>query len=128
MNQLIIDFARQGKYIGAVCYGVSVLAWARIDETSETSFIDGRTVVAWSGSDPGFQIGDQHFPDGTVPTRLQIEANGATMLISASVGDPLAFEDDVIVDGNIITAENFLSTQLFGAVLANAIKESQLTR
>ncbi|MBI5759948.1 MAG: hypothetical protein HZA46_15630, partial [Planctomycetales bacterium] len=29
VNELINDFARQNKYIAAICHGVSVLAWAR---------------------------------------------------------------------------------------------------
>jgi len=34
VNQLITDFVHQGKYVTALCHGVSVLAWARVDGQS----------------------------------------------------------------------------------------------
>ena len=54
-------------------------------------------------------------------TRDQIEANGARQVSSGSIGDPTTVEDDVIVDGNIITAENYDSAYAFGAVLAEQV-------
>jgi putative intracellular protease/amidase len=118
VNRLIKEFSAGGKPVGAVCYGVSVLAWARVDGTSP---IAGRTVSAFAGGAPGFRFEGQEYPDATVPVRWQIEANGATMPLSAALGDPLTAEDDVVVDGHIITAENYDSAARFGRAVRDVI-------
>ncbi|MCA9062786.1 MAG: DJ-1/PfpI family protein [Planctomycetaceae bacterium] len=112
VNDLINDFVEQDKYVAAICNGVSVLAWARVDGVSP---IAGHTVSAWADTLPT--------ADGGVTqiTRSQIEANGATQVVSGSVGDPTTATDDVIVDGNIITAENYDSAYRFGEVLAGQL-------
>jgi len=114
-NRLINDFVAQDKYVTAICHGVSVLAWARVDGVSP---IEGRTVSAWASSAPSA---------GGVSrlTRDDIESNGATMVASGSVGDPTTATDDVIVDGRIITAENYDSAALFGATIAELVSDRQ---
>ncbi|PQO44102.1 DJ-1/PfpI family protein [Blastopirellula marina] len=114
-NNLINDFVAQDKYVTAICHGVSVLAYARVDGASPLA---GRTVSAWGETAPS--SGGQ-----TVTTRSQIEANGATMVDSSSVGDPATATDDVVVDGRIITAENYDSAALFGSVIADLISEEE---
>ena len=69
-------------------------------------------MVAWAGTAPGSNVANS----GT--TRWHIESNGATMLASRSVGDPTTAADDVVIDGKIITAENFDSARRFGQVIA----------
>jgi len=110
-NTLIGSFVDQDKHVAAICHGVSVLAWARVDGTS---LLDGVTVSAWANTSPG---SDTQFDT----TRSEIEANGGTMVASGSVGDPTTVADDVIIDGNIITAENYDSAAYFGQVLASEI-------
>ncbi|MCC9606476.1 hypothetical protein LOC68_17670 [Blastopirellula sp. JC732] len=114
-NNLINDFVAQDKYVTAICHGVSVLAYARVDGASP---IAGHTVSAWGETAPSAG-------GVTVTTRSQIEANGATMVNSASVGDPTTATDDVVVDGRIITAENYDSAALFGSVIADLISEEE---
>lgn len=118
-NDLIQQFLQQKKVVGAVCYGVSVLAYARVDGSSP---IEGRTVTGWNGAAPGFHLDGRFYPAGTVPARWQIESHGATMALSHAVGDPQTSEDDVIVDGNIITAENFRATARFAEQLAHKLR------
>ncbi|TWT38707.1 hypothetical protein [Blastopirellula retiformator] len=113
-NLLINDFVAQDKYVTAICHGVSVLAYARVDGASP---IAGHTVSAWGQTAPSAG-------GVTVSTRSQIEANGATMVDSSSVGDPSTATDDVVVDGRIITAENYDSAALFGTTIANLISEA----
>jgi putative intracellular protease/amidase len=117
-NRLINDFIDQDKYVAAICHGVSVLAWARVDGVSP---LRGRGVVAWAGGGPGYRLGGRDYPDSRVPLRWQIEANGGRMPLSAAVGDPISSVDDVIVDGRIITAENYASATWLGRVLARLI-------
>jgi putative intracellular protease/amidase len=112
VNNLIGDFVRHDKYVTAICHGVSVLAWARINGTSP---IAGRTVVAYAGSAPASNV------PGSNTTRWHVETNGARMLTSRSVGDPTTATDDVVVDGRIITAENYDSARRFGQIIAQRL-------
>ncbi|WP_094414497.1 DJ-1/PfpI family protein [Rhodopirellula sp. MGV] len=115
VNDLINDFVEQDKYVTAICNGVTVLAWARVDGVSP---IDGHTVSSWAGTLPNADGGQ------TQVTRDHIESNGATQVASGSVGDTSTATDDVIIDGNIITAENFDSASAFGAVVAEQVIEA----
>ncbi|MCA9065631.1 MAG: DJ-1/PfpI family protein, partial [Planctomycetaceae bacterium] len=114
VNSLINDFVEQDKYVAAICNGVTVLAWARVDGQS---LLDGHTVSAWGDTLDTANGGEIQV------TRDQIEANGAIQVSSGSIGDPTTAEDDVIVDGNIITAENYDSAYAFGRVLANLLSQ-----
>jgi putative intracellular protease/amidase len=116
-NELINDFVEQDKYVAAICHGVSVLAWARVDGVSP---IAGRTVSAYGLSAPDYFDADgQYNSGGQHDTRWHVESNGAAMVASGSVGDPATAADDVIVDGKVITAENFDSALLFGRTIAD---------
>ncbi len=115
VNDVINDFVAQGKYVTALCHGVSVLAWARVDGVSP---VEGRTVSSFAGAAPR--------ADGiSGTTRDQIEANGATVIASRSIGDPTTSADDVVVDGMIITAEDYDSAYAFGAVIAERVAEKE---
>lgn len=118
VNLLINDFLAKQKPVAAVCHGVTVLAWARVNGVSP---IKGRIVAAWAGGGPAYRLDGQFYPDSAVPDRWQIETNSGIMPLSASINDPLTSEDDVIVDGNIITAENYTSAPELARVLANAV-------
>ena len=48
-NRLIGDFVRQDKFVGGICHGVSVLAWARVDGRSPLA---GKRAVAPQRSGP----------------------------------------------------------------------------
>ena len=115
VNDLINDFVEQDKYVTAICHGVSVLAWARVDGAS---LLEGKTVAAWAGSAPS---SDTNFNT----TRTAVEANGGTMVASGSIGDPNTATDDVIVDGRIITAENYGSAAMFGRVLGDLVSDPE---
>ena len=115
VNELVNDFVAQDKYVAAICHGVSVLAYARVDGVSPLA---GRVVTAWAGGGPGFKLDGQSYPDVAVATRWHIEKNDGSMPLSASAGDPLSVADDVYIDGKIITAENYDSARLFGQTIA----------
>ena len=113
-NDLINDFVAQDKYVAGICHGVSVLAWARVDGASP---IAGKTVSAYGQSAPGFGGATQD----QLTTRWHVESNGARMVASGSVGNPYTAADDVIVDGKIITAENYDSALAFGRTIADQL-------
>jgi putative intracellular protease/amidase len=82
----------------------------------------GKTVSAYALSAPGFVDASGSASTTTQQTtRWHVEANGATMVPSRSVGDPYITADDVIVDGRIITAENYDSARFFGRTVAAAV-------
>ena len=119
VNRLVKAFDVADKPVAAICHGVTVLAWARVDGVSP---LQGHTVVATPGGMPGFRSGSLDFADAQYPARWQIEANGATMLTAGSIGDPLSAADDVVVDGNIITAENDDSADRFARQIALSVR------
>jgi putative intracellular protease/amidase len=118
VNRLVNEFLAEEKRVAAICHGVTVLAWARVDGTSP---LKGRVVVGPGGGTPGFRYGGSHYPNAEMPMRWQLELNGATQLTSASVGDPLSTTDDVWVDGRIITAENVAAASRFAEVIGQAV-------
>lgn len=121
VNRVIGDLLAQNKPVAAICHGVSVLAWARVDGTSPLS---GRTVTGYPWGGPGFRMRGVDYADGAVPTRWHVEMNGALMVPSESVGDPATASDDVIVDGRIITAQDWASAPAFGRAIAAEVKRS----
>lgn len=118
VNRLIGEFTAADKPVAGVCHGVTVLAWARVDGASP---LNGRVVVGPAGGTPGFRLRGVDYPDAEQPARWQIDMNGATMLTSASIGNPLSAADDVWVDGKIITAQNFESAGRFAELIAQSI-------
>ena len=113
-NRLINDFISQDKYVGGICHGVSVLAWARVNDRSP---LVGKHVVAPQINGPaGVYNGQQAQP----PSRWNAEQNGAQLAAARSVGSPSP-EDDVMVDGKILTAEDDHAARHFGAVLARLL-------
>ncbi|MCB1052054.1 MAG: DJ-1/PfpI family protein [Acidobacteria bacterium] len=112
INQLIGAFLAEDKPVAAICHGVSVLAWARVDGVSPLA---GRTVTAYSGTSPNFRLEGTYYRNPL--TRWHIEQNYGNMVASGSVGDPNTVADDVIVDGRIITAEDWRAGWQLGQVV-----------
>lgn len=120
VNDLINEFVAQDKYVAAICHGTTVLDWARVDGVSPVNgkhvsvpFI-GSPAVNYQGVDYGYyQLGQYE----------QAVANGAIAnTASGQYGDPGTVADDVVVDGKIITAENYDAALQFGLRIAQEIK------
>jgi putative intracellular protease/amidase len=118
VNRLIKAFTQLDKPVAAISHGVSVLAWARVEGVSP---LKGRVIVGPAGGTPAFQLGGIVYPDAEQPMRWQTEFNGAIMLTSGSIGNPLSTADDVVVDGKIITAENYDSAARFAEIIAQSV-------
>ncbi len=121
VNQLIGAFLAQNKHVAAICHGVTVLAWARVDGVSP---ISGRHVaVPTTVSSPDqFYAGQWRSGGYMLGQYDQVIANGGLASnVSGSIGNPSTAADDVVVDGRIITAENFDSSRQFGLVIAQQV-------
>jgi putative intracellular protease/amidase len=119
VNELIGDFLAQDKFVTGICHGVTVLAWARVDGTSP---LDGKTVsVPWIGS-PGTMYQGVWYNNFELMQYPQVTANGATAnTVSGQYGNPHTVADDVVVDGRIITAENYDAALQFGTIIAQHV-------
>lgn len=119
VNRLIAGFLAEGKPVAAVCHGTTVLAWARVDGVSPLA---GRRVsVPFIGSPAAFYE-DRWYGDYELSQYEQVVANGGIAnVVSGQYGDPATATDDVVVDGRIITAENYDSARQFGRVIAKQV-------
>ncbi|MDA1166121.1 MAG: DJ-1/PfpI family protein [Planctomycetota bacterium] len=117
-NKLLNEFIDQDKYVGALCHGISVLAWARVDGKS---ILAGRRSVGSPRQSPsGIYNGQQ----GQPLSRWNAEVNGARLTPIRSIGDRSTSADDVVVDGKLITGEDDNSARLFGETLATLLTGS----
>lgn len=115
VNKLIGEFVKEDKYVGALCHGVSVLAWCRVNGKS---VLDGRRAVASPRKSPS---GVYNGRRGQPLSRWNAEVNGARLRPARSIGDPRTSADDVMVDGKFLTGEDDNSARLFGATLAKLL-------
>ena len=119
VNGLINEFLAEDKYVTGICHGTTVLAWARVDGVSPLNgkhvsvpYI-GSPAVNYNGVDYGYyQLGQYE----------QAIANGAIAnTVSGQYGNPNTVSDDVVVDGLIITAENYDAAFSFGTIIAQQV-------
>lgn len=123
VNDLINEFVERDKHVAAICHGVTVLAWARVDGES---VLHGKKVAASVNGSPATYYLDRWYADNELSVYEQVVDNGGfANPYSGEYGDPSTAADDVIVDGRIITAENYDSAFLFGRVIAIQILKSR---
>ncbi|MDX2226645.1 MAG: DJ-1/PfpI family protein [Verrucomicrobiae bacterium] len=120
-NDLIAAFVAEDKIVSAICHGSASLAWCRVGGVSP---LKGRKVVGYQGGGPGYTLAGKDFADNQQPTRWHITENGGNWLPANSVGDPSTDADDVVVDGRIVTAQNYNSARRFGEELVAVLQKS----
>ena len=132
VNDLINEFVADDKYITGICHGTTVLAWARVDGVSP---LNGKVVsVPYIGS-PAVNYNGYDYGNYELGQYEQAVANGAIANTSpGQYGVAGTASDDVVVDGRVITAENYDSALEFGRIVAeqviaaaeeNAVPENQ---
>lgn len=124
VNNLIGEFDASEKYLGFICHATTIAAWSRVNGVS---LIAGKQVsVPYIGS-PGVTYNGIDYADMALGQYEQAVANGAFPNIApGQYGTAGTATDDVVVDGRVITAENWDSALQFGetiAVLVNAAAE-----
>ena len=120
VNDLINDFVDQDKFVAAVCHGVTVLAWARVDGVSPLA---GKQVAQPFGGGPAVSWQGSFFGYFALEDSVQVAANGGIPSSQSGIrgADPVGYQDDVVVDGKIITAENNFTALAFGHTLGQEI-------
>ncbi len=114
-NRLINQFIAANKPVCAVCNGVSVLAWARVDGKSP---LNGKKVCAPTIPAPPGTYPNLRTPP---PNRWHAETNGATVQAAGAIGRANTAEDDVQIDGKIITGQDDTSAREFGRQIAKIL-------
>ncbi len=115
-NRLINEFVAADKHVAALCHGVSVLAWSRVNGRS---LLAGRRATGPTRQGPaGIYNGRRDQPS----SRWNSEANGARMVPPNSVGNPQTAADDIVIDGRILTGQDDISAREMGRQLATVLK------
>lgn len=119
VNQLINEFEAADKYLGFICHATTIGAWSRV---GGNSLFDGKQVsVPYIGSPAVFYDG-VWYGDMQLGQYGQAIANGAIAnTVSGQYGNPANAFDDVVVDENLVTAENWDSAALFGTTIAQLV-------
>lgn len=118
VNRIINEFVQQNKYVCALCNGVSVLAWSRVDGKS---LLAGKRVCAPVREAPaGIYNGRPTQPS----CRWHPESNGAILSPAGVIGQPGTSVDDVLVDGKIITGEDDPSAREMGRRIVQVLQGS----
>lgn len=115
-NRLINEFVAADKHVAALCHGVSVLAWSRVNGRS---LLAGKRATGPTRQGPA---GNYNGRQGQPPSRWNSEANGARMVPPNSVGNPQTAADDVVIDGKLLTGQDDISAREMGRQLAAALK------
>lgn len=115
-NRLINAFVEQDKYVCALCHGVSVLAWSRVNGRS---LLAGRRATGPTRQGPA---GIYNWRQAQPSSRWGSEQNGARMVAPNSVGNPGTAADDIVIDGKIMTGQDDISAREMGRQLAKQLK------
>ena len=121
VNRVINEFVKQDKFVCALCNGVSVLAWARVDGKS---LLAGKRVCAPVREAPP---GTYNGRPGQPSCRWHPESNGAILSPAGAIGQPGNPVDDVLVDGKIITGEDDVSAREMGRRIVEVLTKDQPT-
>lgn len=120
VNNLINEFLSDDKPVAAICHGVTVLAWARVDGVSP---IAGKNVAVphLEGTPDQWYNNDWRNGGYLDGQRQQVLDNGGLPTAYSGAHGLPGTADDVIVDGQIITGENPDSASLFGQTIGDEV-------
>ena len=119
VNDLINEFEASGKYLGFICHATTIGAWSRVDGNS--LFAGKQVSVPYIGS-PAVQYNGLSYGNMQLGQYEQAVSNGAIANTApGQYGNPANAFDDVVVDGQLVTGENWDSATLFGATIAQLV-------
>lgn len=119
VNNLINEFLADDKQVAALCHAVTVLAWADVGGASPLA---GKHVATPFIGSPIVNYNDTWYGYFELSQYEQLVTNGAIPTpVSGGIGDLTTVEDDALVDGLIITGENYDSALYFGQLVAQEV-------
>ncbi len=112
LKQLLEDFNRQNKFIGAICHGAAALVSP--ENSLGEPLVKGRKLTAFSNA-------EEHVwgMAGIVPFLLESEL----ISLGAHYSKGQNFESHIVIDGNIITGQNPASSKEVARKLLASVKE-----
>lgn len=119
LHQLIADFYEQGKVVGMLCHGTSLLLWSRLRDG--TLLADGKTWTGYSDAEEEMNNAAAGFTlnDYTIETEAQKNPN-----TTFEVAGPL--EPFAIRDGRLVTGQQQHSSALFSQLVIEALSETDV--
>lgn len=117
LHQFIADFYEQGKVVGMLCHGTSLLLWSRLSDG--TLLADGKTWTGYSDSEEEMNNAAAGFTlnDYTIETEARKNPN-----TNFEVAGPL--EPFAIRDGRLVTGQQQHSSALFAQLVIEALAEA----
>ncbi len=118
LHQIIADFYEQGKVVGMLCHGTSLLLWTKLSDG--TLLADGKTWTGYSDAEEEMNIqaaGGIKINEYTIESEAKKNPN--TRFEAKEPLRPFA-----IRDGRLITGQQQHSSDLFAELVIEALTES----
>lgn len=117
LHQFIADFYEQGKVVGMLCHGTSLLLWAKL--SNGTLLADGKTWTGYSDAEEQMNNEAAGFELNEYTIETEAKKNPNTNYEAAGALEPFA-----IRDGRLITGQQQHSSALFSQLVIEALEET----
>ncbi|MEM7798319.1 MAG: type 1 glutamine amidotransferase domain-containing protein [Chloroflexota bacterium] len=117
LHQFVADFYEQGKVVGMLCHGTSLLLWSRLSDG--TLLADGKTWTGYSDAEEEMNNAAAGFELNEYTIETEARKNPNTNFEAAGPLEPFA-----IRDGRLITGQQQHSSALFSELVIEALSET----
>ncbi len=117
LHQFIADFYEQGKVVGMLCHGTSLLLWTKLSDG--TMLADGKTWTGYCDAEEKMNNEAAGFKLNDYTIESEARKNPNTNYEAAGPLEPFA-----IRDGRLITGQQQHSSYLFSQLVIEALSES----
>lgn len=118
LHKLIADFYEQGKVVGMLCHGSSLLLWTRLSDGSLLA--DGKTWTGYCDAEEAMNDAAAGFKVNAYTIETEAGKNPNTNYEAAGPLEPFA-----IRDGQLITGQQQHSSVLFSELVIEALSEKE---
>lgn len=116
LHQFIADFYEQGKVVGMLCHGTSLLLWTKLSDGSLLA--DGKTWTGYCDAEEDMNNQAAGFALNEYTIETEARKNPKTNYEAAGPLEPFA-----IRDGRLITGQQQHSSLLFSQLVIEALNE-----
>lgn len=117
LHQFIADFYEQGKIVGTLCHGSSLLLWCKLSDGSLLA--DGKTWTGYCDAEEAMNNEAAGFELNDYTIETEAKKNPKTNYEAAGPLEPFA-----IRDGRLITGQQQHSSFLFSQLVIEALSET----